>query len=579
MYWCSNCEKETFSKVCDTCGSVTSEEVKTTIRWCKHCNVPVIVKDSGNNDKCPECNNILNNKKFSDMRPVFPEERLLFEFITDRSIYSLADKSVWYSNSRLIIDGETEEITLGTYTSHDPNELAKYLINNHDKNLELSDSYFNKTVKKFCTVNNAWLNDFTIEACEFIKASIKANPNLVPIVSFSGGKDSTAVSDITMKALSSPSIIHLFGDTTLEFPLTYDYVQEYKKLHPKTPIKTVRSKDNSFMDICQEIGPPARLMRWCCTMFKTGPITDKLNALVGNKRVLTFYGIRKCESVSRSKYERIEGTDESIKIQKQVVASPIFFFIFIDVWLYLLCNNVLFNKSYRNGYERVGCWCCPNNTDKDQYLAKVFMSEQSKVWREYLISFAKSVGKLDAEEYIDSGNWKARQGGNNLEASNDVIIKFNNCTTEDNAKIYQLNKPLSKSFYDLFIPFGIVSKEIGRKSLYEIVVLDLKTKAQIISIVPFSQTQGRYDVKIKLTNVANTSKLFSKIEYQIRKYNACRQCLKCVSICANGAISISKTNGYQIDNTKCVHCLKCVDQKYLPKGCLMGKYLVTLKDS
>ena len=40
------------------------------------------------------------------------------------------------------------------------------------------------------------------------------------VISFSGGKDSTVTADVTIKALSDPSIVHIFGNTTLEFPTT-----------------------------------------------------------------------------------------------------------------------------------------------------------------------------------------------------------------------------------------------------------------------------------------------------------------------------------------------------------------------
>lgn len=55
------------------------------------------------------------------------------------------------------------------------------------------------------------------------------------------------------------------------------------------------------------------MMRWCCSMFKTGPITRVINSLYRNQQILTFYGIRKSESVSRSKYNRIEDDAESVK--------------------------------------------------------------------------------------------------------------------------------------------------------------------------------------------------------------------------------------------------------------------------
>ena len=39
-------------------------------------------------------------------------------------------------------------------------------------------------------------------------------------------------------------------------------------------------------------------------------------------------------------------------------------------------------------------------------------------------------------------------------------------------------------------------------------------------------------------NVADHEKLQRMIQYQVRKFNACRKCLKCESLCKAGAISI-----------------------------------------
>ena len=153
-------------------------------------------------------------------------------------------------------------------------------------------------------------------------------------VSFSGGKDSTATADVVVRALGDPSLVHIFGNTTLEFPLTVEYAQRYRKDNPKSIFKVAKNKEQDFYSVCEDIGPPARMMRWCCSMFKTGPITRVLNNLYQNKQILTFYGIRKCESVSRSKYSRITQGTESVKIQKQTVASPIFYWSDIELWLY-----------------------------------------------------------------------------------------------------------------------------------------------------------------------------------------------------------------------------------------------------
>ena len=50
-------------------------------------------------------------------------------------------------------------------------------------------------------------------------------------ISFSGGKDSTVTSDLVMKAFANSRIMHIYGDTTLEFPLTEEYRKRFSKKH------------------------------------------------------------------------------------------------------------------------------------------------------------------------------------------------------------------------------------------------------------------------------------------------------------------------------------------------------------
>lgn len=150
-------------------------------------------------------------------------------------------------------------------------------------------------------------------------------------------------------------------------------------------------------------------------MFKTGAIQKTISSAFKDKNnILSFQGIRHSESVSRSKYER---ESESPKISKQTVASPIIDWIDYDVWLYILTTGIDFNEAYRLGWTRVGCWCCPNNGGWSEFLAKVHMYDQYIHWHELLVNFAKKIGKPDPEEYINDGGWKARQGGNGLEAA------------------------------------------------------------------------------------------------------------------------------------------------------------------
>ena len=202
------------------------------------------------------------------------------------------------------------------------------------------------------------------------------------------------------------------------------------------------------------------------------------------------------------------------------------------------------------------------------------MPEQSKAWRDFLIDFAKKIGKPDAEEYVDSGAWKARQGGNGLAAAGDVKIRFTNCTTEDHAKIYRLVRPMDDEFLNMLTPFGRVAPELGQKLLHEVLILDIRTNVPILSVQPFEQGGYEFAVKVRTMNVKDHDDLQHMVGYQVRKFNACRKCLKCESLCKAGAISIS-ADRYYIDPEKCVHCKMCVTAKYLRGGCMMDKYLRT----
>jgi phosphoadenosine phosphosulfate reductase len=513
------------------------------------------------------------------MRPVFPEERLLVEIIQGKPLAHI-DHSVWASDNRYYIDGIPVTVSASFFRKLSPETISRQLAEYKGRN---SYSSFDETVSRFVKANAQRLRAIVDEAYDFTRVTSTPYSMENVIISFSGGKDSTVTADIAVRALDEPSLVHIFGNTTLEFPMTLDYATRYRNANPKAIFKTAVNKDQDFYSVCKDIGPPARMLRWCCSMFKTGPITRTINSLYRDREILTLYGIRKCESFSRSRYTRVtksqnednEGNtvfNESVKIQRQAVASPIFMWKDADVWLYILSEGLDFNDAYRLGYDRVGCWCCPNNNVRAQILSQVYMPEQSKKWRDFLIRFAKRIGKPDAEEYIDSGAWKARQGGNGIASAQDIRIRYTNCTTEDNAKVYQLNKPIDDTFIELFIPFGRIAPELGRKLAAETVMVDIKTQVPVLSIQPFAQSGFNYAVKVKTMNVAKHDDLQRMVGYQIRKYNACRKCLKCESLCLHRAITFSGGT-YRISEKRCQRCKMCVTAKYLDGGCLMGKYL------
>ena len=92
-----------------------------------------------------------------------------------------------------------------------------------------------------------------------------------------------------MRALSDQQILHIYGDTTLEYPETLQYVKRFRKEHPKTPFLISRNNDKDFYDLCEKTsGPPSRVMRWCCTIFKTGAIQRKTSSACPWQKSINF---------------------------------------------------------------------------------------------------------------------------------------------------------------------------------------------------------------------------------------------------------------------------------------------------
>lgn len=561
-YLCEKCNIDTKTSCCPNCGERT--KVTSKIYWCKHCNVPTY------DEVCSLCGSE-GEYISTDLRPVFPEERLLVECVLGTP-FEFLNKSVWNGTGNYyFVDGKKIKFPIKMLATIDIDKVRDLYEAHKGKNTY---EYFEQMIRLFVGANQERYHAITSEAMSYI-SNIASNYDVSDMfVSFSGGKDSTATSSLVMTALGNPKILHIFGDTTLEFPQTMEYVQRFKKNHKTTPVISSKNKEKNFYDLCRVVGPPSRVMRWCCTVFKTGSITRKIESLFKDKKhIVTFYGIRRSESTSRSKYDR---ESDSPKITKQTVVSPIIDWFDFDVWLYLLTTGTDFNDAYRLGYARVGCWCCPNNSAWSEFLSKIHMKEQFYDFRNLLIDFAKQVGKPDAEEYIDSGNWKARQGGNGLEAANKSLISFTPCATEENSFNYELQRQIEPDLYELFKPFGILNFELGNKRLGEVYVLSRGGNVRL-------KLQGRIGTTtLKVTildhRIAKARSLRTaedRIKCQLTKYQMCMSCMACPAVCKYDAITIRKKEDgnvdYRINESKCVGCGECVG--HFTGGCYMRKVL------
>lgn len=85
------------TSICPSCGQ--RADAGSQIYWCKSCKTPIY------EEVCPICNK-KGKKLATDLRPVFPEERLLLELILGTP-YAFLEKSVWNgSGNHYYVDGK-----------------------------------------------------------------------------------------------------------------------------------------------------------------------------------------------------------------------------------------------------------------------------------------------------------------------------------------------------------------------------------------------------------------------------------------------------------------------------------------
>ena len=207
-YECNNCN----NLICDTSICPVCKErtyvSESIIYYCDHCHTPLY------DEICPLCNETARYLG-TDVRPVFPEERLLIEVILDKPL-KFAGKSVWCTTGgNYFVDGKKIKLSLKEIALNRNADEIREKIKQHEKeNKEYVDNFYNEQfIKNFINANKIRLNNIITEAHDFIRTVKEGYDFDSMFVSFSGGKDSAVTSDLVINALSSPNVIHIYSTT------------------------------------------------------------------------------------------------------------------------------------------------------------------------------------------------------------------------------------------------------------------------------------------------------------------------------------------------------------------------------
>ncbi len=102
---CPNCKIPMNVDKCVKTSCQTKTIMSTTLYWCDDCNIPVF------EPMCPRCGTV-GKYIATDVRPVFPEERVLLALIQGkRHPHCYDTASVWYGSGAYFINGKKEKIS------------------------------------------------------------------------------------------------------------------------------------------------------------------------------------------------------------------------------------------------------------------------------------------------------------------------------------------------------------------------------------------------------------------------------------------------------------------------------------
>lgn len=368
-------------------------------------------------------------------------------------------------------------------------------------------------------------------------------------VAFSGGKDSAVLLDLVKKALPKDSFVVIFGDTGMEFPDTYETI-EYMKRQCEvdgTPFYISRSHfepDESW----KLFGPPARVLRWCCSVHKSTPQTLKMREITGKDNYIgmDFVGVRAHESITRSKYDY---ENFGKKQRGQYSYNPILEWTSAEIWAYIFTNSLYINNAYKKGNARAGCLFCPMGGGASDFFRRCSYQREVDKYIDWIKESYGSTDSSQAESYVRNGGWNARTNGRSLKNN-----PFR-CVETVNKHNVSITVIAPKTDWKEWI------KTIGELSQNES-VYTVRFEGVDISFNVLENAKG-YVVTLPEKTALDNPKFTKLFKQVFRKASYCSACRVCETNCRNGSIKF--VDG-KLSINNCIHCYQCHS---IDSGCLL----------
>lgn len=382
-------------------------------------------------------------------------------------------------------------------------------------------------------------------------------------LAFSGGKDSIVALDLVQRSLPHNGFKVLFGNTDMEFPTTLNLVRNVREFCEDSDIEFYEARaDFPATESWMQFGPPARRVRWCCTVHKTAPVINKLCDIYGLNKLhaMMITGVRGDESAARSDYDELS---LGKKLAGQYSFHPILDWSSAEVFLYIFMRDLFMNEAYKYGFSRVGCIMCPNSSEKHEYIKRRFFEEEVDKFCDIIVKTSKKdLSGKNAQEFLEIGGWKTRLSGRELKFAEEERFKFEE---QRNSLVFRVID-LRQDWIEWYKTIGEMD---NKDPEFLLEYAGVWRKCQLL-------TDGR----ITTFTIENDGRTKNAIEFiylfkcLLAKTQYCIQCKTCVAECPHRNITMDSETGIHVSDN-CVRCHACLK---ILGGCLYYNSVKGSKD-
>ena len=369
------------------------------------------------------------------MNPIFNE---YITFLRDTSGESLPDlKEGYFWLDRQIVKGFDKQGNIHKFYRINISDSLKLSIDcpksGYDKVEDIDLASWNNVIE----MNKEIIRQKEKESLEMIIKVLSDYKDYSPQILTSGGKDSSVTMHLVRKVQNNVHAI--FNNTSLDCADTY--------LHIKREVDNVQiiNPKEGFYQWRERLQfVPTRFSRACCTIFKEGAMID---VLPHDEKYLFFLGMRNEESSTRSDYGDMWRNNKWCDNWQGCL--PIRKWTELDIWLYIMMENISFNPKYRKGYSRAGCAiCCPFSAKStwvlDKYWYPTMRSRWENILKDDFINNSKwLVLNCTLDEYIN----QAWNGGVFREEPTEEVIK-------EYAEYSHLDENIARQYFNKYCANG-----------------------------------------------------------------------------------------------------------------------------